>query len=82
MSTGPELSLETLGDFDNGNLNMKLCLGMANRQYGPLGLATSITIRLKTAVKDLLCQMLGWDDYVLFLLSSLNIIFATLVFYL
>ena len=41
---------------------MRICLGICNSQYDPLGLACPLVIRLKVVMKLLHQAQLGWSD--------------------
>ena len=60
--TGPDLKKEDLDQMEGSNLTMRMCLGVCNSQYDPLGLASPLIIRLKVGMKLLHRAKLAWDD--------------------
>ena len=59
--TGPDLTVETLGGLDDTVLTMRLCMGVANCQYDPVGVGCPIIIRLKVGIREMYRQKLTYD---------------------
>ena len=61
-STGPDLTIETMDQLDKADLTMRLCMGVANCQYSPLGVGCPLIIRLKVAMSTMYKRKMTWDE--------------------
>ena len=60
--TGPDMTMETVGQLEEAVLTMRVCMGVANCQYSPLGVGCPLIIRLKVAMGNMYKRRLTWDE--------------------
>ena len=62
--TAPDISVDTLDKLYSAKLTRKILLGVTNSQFDMLGIASPITIKLKSAMRDSFIKENGldWDS--------------------
>ena len=60
--TGPDWTVDTIGGLTDVELTFRLCMGVTNCQYDPMGFGCPIVIRLKVAIRDMFRRKLEWDE--------------------
>ena len=62
MPTGPDITVETLDQMQTAVLTKRVCLRVVSSQYDMLGIASPLTIIMKSELKELYQAGLDWDQ--------------------
>ena len=60
--TGPDWTIDSIGGLEDTVLTMRLCMGVANCQYDPMGVGCPIVIQLKVGIREMYKQKLTYDE--------------------
>ena len=60
--TGPDLTPEKLPELSDMVITKRICLRVTNSQYDMVGIATPVTIQLRTHMRNLYTLGVDWDE--------------------